>query len=547
MAISKDMQLLREYAAGNSEEAFATLVSRHVNLVYSAALRYAGNSHQAEEITQAVFVILAKKAGRLNSATVLSGWLYQTARLTASNFIRTENRRQHREQEAHMQSIVNESVPELWKQVGPILDEAMAHLSETDRNAVVLRFFEGKPLKEVGAALGTTDDAAKMRVNRAVEKLRAFFLKRGVTLSSAGLTASICENSVQSAPSGLAASVALGAGKNAVLAGSTLTLSTGALKLMAWSKLNIAIGVALAGFAAVEWSQLSTARHNVAELREQLQRQAELNQTQQAEMAKLDERNAVLNKQIQSSALATAKARNLNSMARPIASAARKGAALADWMKDPTMVAFMRDQYTTTLKKEYAPFVKQMNLTPEQTDAFYQLLLDNWKSTQEAGTAQLSGATPAQTPTESKQILDSGMQALLGPDGYAQYQDYASEVGVRAEVDQMKSDFADNPLTSDQEEQLVQTMKAAQSSVLGPNQAVKFSVADPDSAMAQNLQQQENINQQVLEDAVDFLSPAQLQTLGTSQSNRVSMEKAGYAMAQKMFGTQSNGNAGSAQ
>jgi RNA polymerase sigma factor (sigma-70 family) len=547
MAISEDMQLLREYAAGNSEEAFATLVSRHVNLVYSAALRYAGNSHQAEEITQAVFVILAKKAGRLNSATVLSGWLYQTARLTASNFIRTENRRQHREQEAHMQSIVNESVPELWKQVGPILDEAMAHLSETDRNAVVLRFFEGKPLKEVGAALGTTDDAAKMRVNRAVEKLRAFFLKRGVTLSSAGLTASICENSVQSAPSGLAASVALGAGKNAVLAGSTLTLSTGALKLMAWSKLNIAIGVALAGFAAVEWSQLSTARHNVAELREQLQRQAELNQTQQAEMAKLDERNAVLNKQIQSSALATAKARNLNSMARPIASAARKGAALADWMKDPTMVAFMRDQYTTTLKKEYAPFVKQMNLTPEQTDAFYQLLLDNWKSTQEAGTAQLSGATPAQTPTESKQILDSGMQALLGPDGYAQYQDYASEVGVRAEVDQMKSDFADNPLTSDQEEQLVQTMKAAQSSVLGPNQAVKFSVADPDSAMAQNLQQQENINQQVLEDAVDFLSPAQLQTLGTSQSNRVSMEKAGYAMAQKMFGTQSNGNAGSAQ
>src|SRR6202034_855941 len=132
-----------------------------------------------EEISQAVFVILARKASRLGRATVLSGWLYQTAWLTAGNFLRTENRRQHREQEAHMQSTVNEPEPELWKQIGPVLDEAMAQLSETDRNAIVLRFFEDKALKEVGAALGTTDDAAKMRVNRAVEKLREFFLKRG--------------------------------------------------------------------------------------------------------------------------------------------------------------------------------------------------------------------------------------------------------------------------------------------------------------------------------------------------------------------------------
>src|SRR5271170_1687285 len=211
MAMSDDMQLLKEYASGNSEEAFATLVSRHINLVYSAALRRVGNPHQAEEITQAVFVILARKAPRLSSATVLSGWLYQTARLTAGNFVRTENRRQHREHEAHMQSTVNEPGPELWKQIGPVLDEAMAQLSETDRNAVVLRFFEGKPLKEVGAALGTTDDAAKMRVNRAVEKLRAFFLKRVLTLSSGGLAAAIGENSVQAAPAGLAASVTLAA------------------------------------------------------------------------------------------------------------------------------------------------------------------------------------------------------------------------------------------------------------------------------------------------------------------------------------------------
>ena len=144
-----DMRLLREYASGHSEEAFSALVSRYINLVYSAALRSVNNPHQVEEITQAVFVLLARKAGALRRETMLSGWLYQTARLTAANFLRTELRRAHREQEAHMQSTLNESDPDAWLQVRPLLDDAMAQLNEKDRNAIVLRFFEGKPLKEV--------------------------------------------------------------------------------------------------------------------------------------------------------------------------------------------------------------------------------------------------------------------------------------------------------------------------------------------------------------------------------------------------------------
>ena len=175
--------MLAQYARDNSEAAFATLVTRHVNLVYSTALRNAGNPHAAEEITQAVFIILAGKARSLSPRTVLSGWLYQTARLTAANFLRAEIRRQHREQEAYMQSLLNEPEPNVWPQIAPLLDAAMAGLGEKDRNAVVLRFFENKSLGEVGRALGASEDAAKMRVNRALEKLRKFFSKRGVTLS----------------------------------------------------------------------------------------------------------------------------------------------------------------------------------------------------------------------------------------------------------------------------------------------------------------------------------------------------------------------------
>jgi RNA polymerase sigma factor (sigma-70 family) len=194
-----DNALLREYKEHDSEAAFATLVARHVNKVYSVALRHTRNPHQAEEITQAVFVILARKSRHLGKRVILSGWLYQTARLTAVTFIRSEIRRARREQEAHMQTLFNESESDVWPQIAPLLDAAMAGLSEVDRHAVVLRFFDGKSMKEIGVALGASEDAAKMRLNRAVEKLRLFFTKRGVVLPAAVLTAAISANSVSCA------------------------------------------------------------------------------------------------------------------------------------------------------------------------------------------------------------------------------------------------------------------------------------------------------------------------------------------------------------
>lgn len=255
-----DHSLLLDYAESGSEPAFAILVERYLNLVHSAALRRTGDSHAAGEIAQAVFIILARKAGKLGRKTILSGWLYQTALHTAANYLRGEIRRQRREQEAYVQSILNEPSNDwAWQQIAPQLEAAMAKLRERDRHAIVLRFFENKSLAEVGAALGASEDAAKMRVNRALEKLRKIFAKRGVVLTTAVIAGVVSVNSVQAAPVGLAKTISTAAiAKGAAAGTSTFSLVKGTLKMMTWTQAKTAVAVAAgvllgAGATSVVW------------------------------------------------------------------------------------------------------------------------------------------------------------------------------------------------------------------------------------------------------------------------------------------------------
>jgi uncharacterized protein (TIGR03435 family) len=242
MQPTDDSALLRQYAENNSDEAFAALVTRHINLVYSVALREASNPHHAEEITHAVFIILAKKAASLRHDKALASWLFQTTRLTANNFVRSETRRHRREEEAYMQSALDEAGTDVWPRIAPLLDTAVAGLREKDRQAIVLRFYEGRNLREVGLVLGASEDAAEKRVNRALEKLRKFFTKRGVSSTTAIIAGTISANSVQAAPVLLAKSVtAVAIAKGAAASGSTLTLIKGALKIMAWTKMKTTI------------------------------------------------------------------------------------------------------------------------------------------------------------------------------------------------------------------------------------------------------------------------------------------------------------------
>ena len=242
---ASDMELLRDYDRQGSEAAFAALVQRHINLVYSVALRHVGIAAHAEEITQAVFIILARKAAGLRADTILEGWLHETTRLTALSFLRGERRRQFREQEAYMQSTLQEhNDAATWNQLAPLLDEAVSRLGKKDRDAVMLRFFKDKNLREVAAALNVNEAAAQRRGHRAVEKLRGFFTKRGAALSSVAIAGAISANSVQAAPAALAKSVtAVAIAKDAAVSGSTLTLVKETLKIMTHAKLKLAIGI----------------------------------------------------------------------------------------------------------------------------------------------------------------------------------------------------------------------------------------------------------------------------------------------------------------
>jgi len=244
-----DIALLREYANRNSEPAFAQLVSRRVAFVYSAALRQVRDPADAEEITQAVFVILAQKAGRIPDQTNLTGWLFKTTRFTALAHRRAAIKRQQREQEAQMQSELQSATPDPeWEQISPLLDEALAKLGEKDRQAVLLRYFDKRRLSEVGSALGTGEDGARKRVGRALEKLRRYFSKRGVLVTTAAVSAGLSAHAVHAAPAALAISIGTTAVQGSAAAASTLTLAKGAVKLMTWAKIKT---VAWVGMTAV--------------------------------------------------------------------------------------------------------------------------------------------------------------------------------------------------------------------------------------------------------------------------------------------------------
>ncbi len=199
-------ELLRRYAVDGSESAFTELVRQHIDLVYSAALRQVnGDASAAQDVTQAVFADLARKARRLAGHTSLSGWLYTSARYEAAKSRRAELRRHAREQASHAmnQLLQTDETPDNWNEMRPVLDDVMHELNETDREAVLLRYFERKPLAEIGSKLGLTENAARMRVDRALEKLRAGLSKRGVTSTVAALALALSGRAVTAVPGAL--------------------------------------------------------------------------------------------------------------------------------------------------------------------------------------------------------------------------------------------------------------------------------------------------------------------------------------------------------
>jgi RNA polymerase sigma factor (sigma-70 family) len=209
--VMEDLQLLREYAEHRSERAFTELVQRHIDFVYSTALRLVGESQLAEDVTQMVFIQLARKAGSWREGTVLTGWLYRTTQFIAQTARRSDWRRRKREDLAMQFSELNRDSEPVWKEVAPLLEEAVGQLRQADQDAVLLRFFAGKSLREVGEALGLSDDTAQKRIHRALERMRDYFARRGVVVPVVLLGSALAAHAVHAAPAPFASTLAASA------------------------------------------------------------------------------------------------------------------------------------------------------------------------------------------------------------------------------------------------------------------------------------------------------------------------------------------------
>ena len=346
----QDAELLRDYVTCGSEAAFAELVDRYVDFVYSTARRQLGDAQLAEEAAQVVFSLLARKAVGLLGLPSLAGWLYRTTCFTAAKTLRTERRRRFHEQEAANMNQLDATDDGVWERLSPMLDDALKQLEEQDRLAVFLRFFQKKPMREVGEMLGVSEAAAKMRVSRAVDRLREFFSKRGVAVGASGLATVLSANAVQAAPIGLSAAIATGAAlTGTAVSTSTAIASTRTIAMTTLQKTIVGATLVVAvGTAIYEAHRASTFQAKVETLEQQ---QAPLaGQTQQLRRERDDATNkfAALqqeNQQLRRGTGELAKLRGEVARLRPLQEdvlslqkmTAQSASRLAEWKLDQVM------------------------------------------------------------------------------------------------------------------------------------------------------------------------------------------------------------------
>ncbi|HUC85500.1 MAG TPA: sigma-70 family RNA polymerase sigma factor, partial [Candidatus Acidoferrales bacterium] len=438
----EDTALLREYARTGSEPAFAALVERHVGLVYSAARRQVRDAQLAEDVTQTVFVVLARKAGRLTRHPGLAGWLLQATHYAAYSHIRAEVRRTRREQEAAMQSDRPEASPSDWTEMEPLLDEAMASLGEIDRAVLALRYFENKTASEIGHTMNLKEETAKKRANRALEKLRKFFGKRGVGFSTAAIAAAVSANGVQSAPAGLAAGIAATALSGSAVTTAAVVAITKTIAMTTIQKSLVAAALVFTvGAGVYEAKQAGAARAEASALRRQ---QAPLTEQLRQLQREHDEASNAL------AAASAAAAKYKNDAAellrlRGLAGVARRNteelehlrAQLAKQAADTganpitsAMAEAMSQAMEQQVQGKLSRMAESLHLTPEQTLSISNILMQ--QAQMQSAAMQQAFAGKFDKDALMKQAIANGdpesqIKALLSPGQLAAYPQYQQE------------------------------------------------------------------------------------------------------------------------
>jgi RNA polymerase sigma factor (sigma-70 family) len=548
-----DGTLLGTYARERSEDAFGELVQRHLPLVYAAALRRTGgDAHRAKDVAQIVFTTLARDAAALSHHAALTGWLYAATRNAAIDLMRAEQRRRRREEKAHLMEDMSSPEPSAdWEQLRPVLDDAMDELDGRDREAVLLRFFEGRPFAVVATALRVSEDAARKRVDRALEKLGALLARRGITSTGGALAVLLANQTTVAAPAGVAASITAaavaGAGASAAGVGAGIFIMTTSKIVtgVAATVAAIAVGSAIyqAGAARDAAQELASANADRAALRAQLG--AAQTRARESE-EKLASGEAAL------AAAKTAPQPAAAPITRPPAS--QSGPAMDYVLEHPETQPVFLQQQALRLRARYDRFLQAGGLTAEQKEQFLQKMergmadeLDFMSSlhTHGFGIGNLpkdpEGQALFQQLLAEKQArsqeLQGSIRELLGDEGFRKLQQYSATLPERNVAEQLAGRLysTDAPLTGPQAESLMQVLaqnRFAPQPAASPRNTMNGAVVSPDAFKARvgQAMQQGGMNlldwaapitDAALAQARTVLSPAQFEVLQQVQAQQL--------------------------
>jgi RNA polymerase sigma factor (sigma-70 family) len=554
--MTEDAELLSRYAAEQSEAAFAELTRRHVDLVHSAALRLMnGDLHAAQDVTQQVFTEVARQAKRLARHPALVGWLYTTTRQMALRMNRTDQRRQAREQEANMmnQLLHDDSPPVDWNRLRPVIEDAMHELDDRDRHAILLRYFQNKTLNEVGAALNLAENAARMRVDRALDKLRGKLARHGITTTAAALSAVVAANAVQAAPAGLAATISAAAVAGSAVQASTLIVATKTIVMTTLQKTIVAAALAAAvgtGIYAV---------HQGAQLRGQIQSLEEQQAPMTAQIQQLQrerdaatKRAAALTEELASAKKNPAEVLKLRGEVgalRQEKAIAGSQSAINKITANPETRKALRDQQKMGMTALYADLAKSLSLTPDQKGQLNDLLADHVMDSIDLITQALHDKDTRgqidQLFANQDSALQNQLQALIGADGLAQYQDYTKNLVSTVTAAQFAASLAGDPATvADKKSQLTQAMQQATQSALAAAglpadyqtiPMLNFANIASEEQAAQSLQLLDSIYAQVAANASTFLSADELNKFQEYRTNAIKTSQTMLLVNRKMM------------
>ena len=552
-----DVQLLRDYAEGDRQEAFREIVERYTDLVYSAALRQVEASDAAADIAQGVFTDLARKAGavsqRFSDTISLAGWLHRSTRYAALNHLRDARRRLANERQA-MEQLLADSEPQAnWEQIKPLLDEALDSLDDDDREALLLRYFKNQDYRSIGAALGVSDDAAQKRVSRAVDQLREHFSKRNMAIGSGALGVLLAANAVQAAPAGLAATISTAALTGAVgttaavIAAKTIVMTT-------MQKILIgATAAVLAGAGIYEASQAAKLRSQNEAL--QKQQTADATQIQQLQSEANDNSNRLA--ALQGKLMAASKPDSTEMLKlrgevgtlRAQNRAVGEKSALSKITSDPQTKNMIREQQKYGMKAIYGDYAKKLNLSPDMTEKFNDMMADNVMENIDRITQVLhDGTSPADIDkifADANTELEGKVQAMLGDDALAQFKDYSQNILSTLGTTQFEGELTgDADQKTQKKAELQQALQQAMTQVIQQNglpanfqfvPSLNFANFTSEATLNQNLNLLDTVFADAATTSSSFLSPAEQASFQTFRTNALTNNRMLIEMNQKLM------------